>query len=276
MSVRKVFTNGPAPTYKKLLRRNLMDMGVKEERLPKELKDSIVKRSKRGPVGAIVVRDMTGLVQNPALKTVRQFEANTGGKDDIAEKLSAVEDLLNEEQKTLLTLLKRGGKKSLAHLMADAKVEPVSVMGAYAKGCVALGKIQAAIEAHKKLPALIRDLYRHALDQEVVCKVCVGAKEVPSRAGSPNSPHVTCPMCKGSGFDYKSSAHKEFATRQMLEITKQVGREPGSNINVTQQVAVTGPPSGGDFLAKMLEASDKILYERATVVEGEVVPSKSD
>lgn len=246
-------------------------MGQKEADLPPELRDTVVKRSKRGPIGQIVLRNMSGLVTNSALKTVRTFEDNVGGKDEIVEKLSAVEDTLTAEQKNLLVLLKSSTPKGLARLMAETGVEPVSIMNAYAKGCVVLGKVQAAIEAHRNLPALIKDLYRHALDKETVCKVCVGLKEVPFMAGAPHSKKVPCPQCEGTGVSLVSSKHKEFAHRQILEVTKLVN-EKGPMVSVTQQVAVTTGKQSG-FFEKMLDAADGIAFpdQKQRVVDAEVV-----
>ncbi len=253
-------------------------MGTVEDDLPPMLKDSVVAKSKKGPIGQLMVKNMSGIVTNTALKTVRTFEQNVGGKEEIAEKLSAVSDILTPEQKQLLMLLRTSSPKGLARLMAETGVEPVSVMGAYAKGCVVLGKINAAIEAHRNLPNLIKDLYRHALDKETVCKVCVGLKEVPTMAGAPTSKKVKCPQCEGSGVSLVASKHKEFAHRQLLEVTKMVNEKgPGTSVQVTQQVAVTGGRQAG-FFEKMLEAADNIAFpeQKQHIIDAEVVTQEAE
>jgi len=272
-SEQRLFLNGPASDKDKIIRRELMRMGIVEEKLPKQLRDTVVSRSKRGPIGAIVLRNMSGLEKSPALETVRTFEANVGGKEEIAEKLSAVSEQLTDQQRELLVLLRSSTKKSLARLIAETGVEPVSVMAMYANGCVVLGKINAAIEAHRNLPGLIKDLVRHALDKEAICKVCVGLKVVPSKAGSPKSTQVTCPQCDGTGVSLVASKHKEFAHRQLLEVTKLVNEKSGTHVQVTQQVAVTGGQKAG-FFEKMLEAADGIVHpEKAKVIDAEILQS---
>lgn len=253
-------------------------MGQKEEQLPVELRDSIVKKSKRGPIGSLVLHNMSGMKSNAALRTVRTFEANVGGKEEIAEKLAAVQETLNPQQLELLTLLRSSTPKGLGRLMVESGVEPVAIMGAYAKGCVVLGKIQAAIEAHRNLPGLIKDLYRHALDQETVCKVCVGLGEVPYMAGAPTSKKVPCPQCKGSGKGLISSKHKEFAHRQLLEVTKMVNEKGGTHVEVTQQVAVAGGGKQMGFFERMLDTADNITFpeQKQRIIDAEIVTGEAE
>lgn len=252
-------------------------MGTQEKDLPRILRDTVVAKTKSGPIGAITLRNMSGLSPTPATKIVRTFEQNVGGKQEVAEKLMAVEDTLTEAQRALLVLLKSSTSKSLARLMAETGVEPVGVMNAYAKGCVVLGKINAAIEAHRNLPALIKDLYRHALDKESVCKVCVGLKEVPTRAGVPTSAKVVCPQCDGTGVSLVSSKHKEFAHRQILEVTKLVN-EKAPMVQVTQQTAVVTGGRQAGFFEKMLDAADGIAFpdQKQRIVDAEVVEATEE
>lgn len=271
----RFFKNGPAPEYHKIMRTELMEkMGMTEAKLPLALRDTIVKRTKRGPIGALAIRNMSGMVHSPALKIVRTFEKNVGGKEEVAAKLEAVRDQLTPEQLKLLVLLKAPSKKALARLMLDAGAEPVGVMSAFAKGCVVLGKIEAAIEAHKNLPGLIKDLYRHALDQEEVCKICVGLKEVPQRSNAPGGIKVPCPGCDGSGVSLRSSKHKEFAHRQLLEVTKLVERGPAVQVN--QQVAISGGRQMGYF-EKMLDTADNISFpeQKERIIDAEVVVAEA-
>lgn len=264
---------GPAKIKDKLLRRHLIGMGVKEARLPAQLRDTTIKRSRKGPLGAIVVKSMSGIVPNPAHTIVKKFERNiAGGREDIVEKLEAVRPSLNKEQLILLDLLRKPSKKTLSHLMADAQVEPMGVMNAYMRGCVELQKMEALIAAHKELPAVVKDLARHALDKEDVCGVCVGSGMVKGRQNALKETRK-CPLCDGSGKKYTTSDHKEFATTKLLEITKMTTKE-GPAISVTQNVGVK--VNGGvqrGFMERMLETSDKILYpERPPdVVEAEMV-----
>jgi hypothetical protein len=264
--------NGPelSSTHRKLLRKHLQRLGVPEKGMPAPLKDKIVKKTRKGPIGAIVVRDLSGLESNTALRTVRRFEQNIAdGDEDIIEKLEAVRDELKPEQLALLALLKQPHRKSLAHLMADAKAEPTGVMTAYAKGAVLLGKLEAAIQAHKGLPTIVKDLVRHALDSEELCTLCVGAGKVPPKKGALNET-VLCPLCSGAGKTLVASEHKEFAVQKVLEITKQVG-SGGTQVNVSQQVAVAAPQGG--LFEKMMRVSDEILFpaRKKDIIEAEIV-----
>jgi hypothetical protein len=247
--------------------------------MPPELQDKIVKKSKKGPIGALIVRKMSGVENNVAKQQTRQFEQNTAGKADIIEKLEAAdaEKALSDGDRRLLDLLRTSrGSKRLAHLIAEAKTEPLGVMKAYARGCVALGQVQAAIEAHSRLPALAKDIFRHALDQTIVCEKCVGSGKI---AAHKNGESVVmeskiCPPCQGSGVTLKASKHKQWAAKVALEMTGQIKGPGGPTVNVQQNVAVA-PGSAIGFMENILKMSDKILFDPRPsgeeVVEAEVV-----
>lgn len=265
--------DGPASNHDKLLWHQLRKRGMEEKDIPKDLQNLPVKKSKKGPIGAIVVRRMTGLQNNAALRVVKKFEANVGGKEEVLEKLEAVKDTLNKDQLRLLELLRVPGKKSLAHLLADAQVEPASVMGAYARGCVELGKVNAAIEAHRNLPTVIKELYKHALSDKGLCDACAGAGKLHSKATAQEDTKL-CMFCEGTGVK-DSSKLKQFALSKLLDITKQTGTD-GPSVQVTTNVGVKVEGGGkGSVFGKVLAASDEVLYRKqrpADVVEAEIVP----
>lgn len=273
MGYRNEYLGGPASKHLKGLRRDLVRVGVEEKEMPRILQDPVVKRSKKGPIGAIVVRNMSGIEPNTAHKMVKRFEQNiTGGTEDICEKLEAIHDELKPEEIRLLELLRKPHKKTLSHLMAEAGVEPTKIMSAYARGAVYLGKLEAAIAAHAGLPHVIRDLVRHAVDGTGVCMVCVGSGTVRQRVRD-KGPELPCPQCQGNGKSLVSSKHKEFAVQKLLEATKIISKDPLVTVQQNTQINTGG--SGGGFFEKMLEVSDAILYPaKERIVEAEVIKSE--
>ena len=258
----------------KIMRGVLKDMGTEEREMPPVLRDKIVLRSKKGQLGAIKIRRVSGVVDNAASKTLRKFETNVGGKEEIVEKLTAIEPSLTKEQQELLHLMRENPKKGLARMVALSKAEPSSVMTAYARGCIELGKVEASIEAHRNLPGVIKDLVRHAIDQEVLCPNCLGTGGQKARKGALKETQV-CVLCDGDGKSYKISAHKKFAAQKILEATGTVD-SPGAKVQVQQTVGVKVGGSGG-FMERTIALSDEILYGKSSksdqgeVVEAEVV-----
>jgi len=253
---------------------------VSTNSLPKELQNSVVKKSKTDGVGQIVVRRMTGMEQNPALAVVKRFAEAAGGKLDVAEKLEAVEETLSKEERYFLQLLKSDKRKSIAHLMAEAMVRPTKGIEKYATGALALGKMEAVIEVAREQPNIVKDLLRHALDQTDICQTCVGQGMVPGRKGSLKE-NVPCPMCGGRKTKLSVSDHKEFATKQLMTFTKMIEPEKGNTINVQQNVGLK--IGSGSFMEKVLRTSDEVLYGKkgeegessgessSQVIEAEVV-----
>lgn len=267
---------GPATLEDKILWVELVKRGVK--RIPKELQNSVVTRSKKDKLGkSIVVRKMSGLdSSSPAAQIIKKFEQMTEGREDVLEKLEALGDKLSAEEKVLCELMRTAPtQKSLARLVAEAKASPAALLTKYAQGAQALGKVQAAIEIARHQPAVVKDLLRHALDGEGLCDVCVGTGTV-KRSGRPDHTQETepCPACKGKGKTLYSSEHKQFAMTKVLEMGKMVEKEPRQPmVAVQQNVGLVG--AGGNFVEKLLGASDRILYGQkalppAAVIEAEV------
>lgn len=267
--------DGEASIAKRLMWRTLRKMGVDEVDIPEDFKNSIVQKSKKGPIGAIVVRRMTGVEKNSAAKTMRQFAFNVGGKEEVAEKLEAIREDLSKEQLVLLDLLGTPSKRSLTRLVADAQAEPTGVLRAYARGCIELGKVGAAIEAHRNLPAIPKELYKMALDREDVCKVCGGTGTCKGKV-TDRMETIPCPNCGGEKTIIRESAHKEFAINKLLEITK-LTEKGGATVNVNTAIGVkVNGGGGGDFFSRMLKTSDEILYSqrRGDVVDAELIDKK--
>jgi hypothetical protein len=189
--------------------------------------------------------------------------------------LTAVKDDLTKDQLRLLELLEQPNpkKKRMSRLIAEAGVEPVGVMRVYAKGIMELGKVQAAIEAHKDLPALIKDLYAHALSKAGLCEICGGEGKFKRPSGAIKA----CYFCEETGVR-DASELKKFAAEKLLEVTKQIG-EKGPLVAIqNNQVTVN---QKGSVLERIMVASDEVLYKRnnanpaqnpdGNVVEAEVI-----
>jgi len=261
--------DGPAKPEKKILYEALKNQGVEEHEMPEALRNSPVAKSRKGPAGAIVVRRMTGVVDNGASRLMRRFEQNVGGKEEIVEKLEAIPERLNEREKALLNLLRTPTKKGLARLVAEAGAEPTQIMKKFAEGCIELGKVEAAIEAHRNLPSLVKSLYKHALSEYGVCGACGGTGAL-HRKSTDHVETIPCTFCETTGVEAPSKL-KEFATRQLLEVTKSVEKGGGVTVNTAVGVRVDAAGGGASVFEKMMKASDEVLYRRERVVEAEVV-----
>lgn len=265
--------DGPAPTADKILYEGLRDRGLP---IPSALKDKVVAKSRRGPAGAIAVRRMTGVVDNSASRMVRRFEENVGGKEDVAEKLEAIQPKLNEAELQLLSLLRSTTRKGLSRLIAEVGAEPVQVLRKYAEGCIELGKIEAAREAHRNLPGLIKRLYKHALADYGACGACGGTGTL-HRKATDSVETIPCTFCDTTGLEKPSEKLTEFAARQLLEVTKQVGNDKGITVQTAVGVKVEGGGSASvGVFEKLMNAADEVLYRRERVVDAEVVEEPKD
>lgn len=246
---------------------------VRERYIPPFLRNDIVWVTPRDKFGRIAVKRMTGVVPSPANTIVRKFEEVAGGREEILEKLHQLDDKLSPEERHFVSLLETSGKqKGLARLMAEAGVKPSRIMKLYADGAIALGKIQTAIEVSRNQPLVVKDLMRHALDQQGVCQTCVGTGTVKKQKNSTEETQK-CPSCSGSGFRLRSSKHKEYAMEKVLQIGKLV-EKPSSgrpvNVEVQQNVGVA-VGRGGGFVERVLKTSDEVLYGRKRLAEPEVI-----
>lgn len=254
-----------------------------ESELPPDLQNKIVKTSKKDSLGQLKLRRFSGVERDKTAKVIRKFERElTGGKDDIIEKMEALEGKgeLNKEQFAILEVLRKKHNISLERAIVEAGAKPLAVMDAYAKGCVALAKLEAITIAHQGMPAVVRDLCRHAVDGTDICNVCVGAGRVPRRPGADALTEV-CPRCRGEKVIHKAPSEiKEFAVGKILEITKMV-EKGGPVVNVQTNVGVK-VGGGGTVLDRLSLLADEVLYGRGKgsppdgVVEAEVVEGRGE
>ena len=256
---------------RKILRKTLKEAGMTEALLPTTLKDTEILKSRKGKIGAIKVREFSGVVPNAASKLVKKFEHQmTGGRDDIMEKLEANPELPVTVGR-VLDVMRSKPSVSFARAIAEAKADPAVALDAYAKGAMALSKMDVLLSLYKEMPALFKDLMRHAIDAEDVCEICMGLGQVQPRAGI-NKLSAPCPRCKGSGKVLTSSEHKQFAMQKALEMSQMLPQKgPLVAVQQNQQVNVTD--GSGGLLEKMSKMADEVLYHRspAPVVDAEVL-----
>jgi hypothetical protein len=267
--------DGPAPRQDKDLWKELALRNIKRRHIPPFLRNDILHTTKKDPLGRIQVKRMTGTVGGPATQIVRKFEdmlsdhtgENTRARENLEEKLLAVEDKLGEDEHRLIDLLRGGRKnKSLSTVFAEAGVRPSRILKLYAEGAIALGKVHSAIEVSRNQPMVVKDLLRHALDQERVCNTCLGTKLVKRNVNSKEE-NETCPACRGSGTRLVSSKHKPYAMEKVLQIGKLVDApKKGTEVNVNQQVGIAVNTRGGGFMERILKTSDEVLYGRRTAL----------
>lgn len=266
--------DGPASPKDKILWKELKRRGILEEELPKELRDAPVAKSKKGPLGQLVVKNMTGLVRNGTSKIVRRFEQNIGGKEDLVEKLEGLGDDLTKEGRKFLNALIVSGQKSVARVMAETGVDPAKIMKLYMQGCIELGKYEAAILAHENLPAITKEYVKAALSQKGYCDACGGSGKRHSRAGA-HADTEECGFCEGKGMTLESPM-KEAAMGKVLEITKVVGK--GDGISITTNVGVkVEAGKGSSVFERVMAAGDEVLYRKdrtGQVVDAEVIEAE--
>lgn len=241
-------------------------------KIPRCLTDSVIMKSKKGAAGQIIVKRVTGVQGNAASTLVKRFEANVGGKEDVQEKLDAVNESLPEPVKRVLAILKEHPGTRLPRAIAMAGADIAQVMTSYAKGALFLGQVESAIEAQRNMPRVVKDLVGHAIDRDDVCQLCYGTGTVAARKGLLEETQV-CPMCRGDRVTMTSSKHKEFAVQKLLEITKMIERAP--LVNVQQNVGVK-VEAGAGALSKVAALADEILYGKKALppeppIEAEII-----
>lgn len=246
----------------------LIATGVPENKIPDMFVDKEVARSRKGKAGQIVVHSLGGIHKNAAARTAQKFEHElTSGREDIIEKLDAAGNLTQGLER-LRDYLAANPRWSFARAVAESKADLAGAIDAYARGAIALNKLATVVEMYKAMPALLRDIMRHAIDQEVDCPTCFGLGLVKSR---PDAKQLTlkCPSCRGTGKQLTSSDHKVFAIQKALELARVLPeKQPLVAVQQNTQVNVSGEAG---LLEKMSMAADKVLYGKPEVIEAEVI-----
>jgi hypothetical protein len=270
---------GLARRVRRKLRDYLIAEGVSSRGLPEILQDKVIFRSRTGKLGAIVVREFSGVDKNPASRLVKRFENTiTGGKEDIIEHIEAVVDR-PKSMDALVALMKEKPQISFARAIAESKADPAVALDTYAKGVMALKKTEVLLGLYKEMPSIFRDLMRHAIDKETTCDLCLGTRLVQEQAGR-NKLNMECPRCGGSGKLVTTSEHKEFAIQKALEMSEMLPKKgPLVAVQNNQQIN-NNVVDGGGLLERMSRAADAILYnrdkEQAAVIDAEVTDGTTD
>lgn len=257
------------PLYGPTVRKYLVDhLKIPEEEIPNPLKNTILAKSKKGPLGSLTLTKYEGMVTNKPYKAVMEMEKRIGGRDALEEGLTAVEGELSKDVKKVLELLRTNKTHSIARCIAESGAEITKVFDAFGRGMIYLNKLEAVIKAAQGAPGVIRDLLAHAIDREDICKNCVGSGYVPWNSSTGLRPKKPCKMCRGTGKLVTISNHKEFAAKTVLEAAQLLNTGKGTTVNVNQQVGIK-LGQGPTFMERMVRASDKLLYGEVVDVQPE-------
>lgn len=243
---------------RRALNRTLTQRGISEEDLPLQLRDTVAKKSRKGKAGQIVLRSLSGVQKSPAAQLARKLEHEiAGNREDVIEKLQA-SPTAGAGVRQVAALLESNPKFSLARAIVEAGADVAHVLDHYAKGALALKKLETVLTLYREMPNLMRDIMRHAVDSEGTCEICFGeGKVVPKANGKTLS--KPCPRCAGSGKQHTSSPHKEFAANKMLELSGLAPKGSAPMVNVNQAVQVNAG-GGSEVLARLSKAADELLY----------------
>jgi rubrerythrin len=228
----------------------------------------VISRSKPDKLGVITKRAITSLENTVASRVAKRFSELAGGNRAVADHLEALGEKAPKEVQAVARALKlkHNAKKPLAEVIANCGASLLTVMRHYANGAVALAHTEAVIEMHQQLPAVVRDVMRHALDQPGICQQCSGAGKFRRRSIDKKAT-LPCPICKGTGTGLVASPHKEWAAKAVLNATNIT--KPASEVNVAVGVNIQ---AGKGYAERMLDMADRTLYGKDEVVDAEVVP----
>lgn len=235
--------------------------------LPADLRNNVVQRSRKGPLGQVKVKRFTGLVPNSTTRILKKFEQQAGGLSQVGLALAASGATSDSISKVIDMIADPAqGRKGLARIVAAAKADPAVVISMYTKGVLALGHAHTIAEIAKDLPRVGRQLVREALPQKVVCRSCFGAKVIVQRGKE-----YPCRMCDGQGSKEELGPHFEFASRQLFELAGMTQKQGGVNVAVNTQTNVQ--VGGASLLERLTAVSDSIIHNTKDVVEAEVLAS---
>ena len=205
---------------------------------------------------------LSGVQKTGGANLARRLENDISpSREDLIEKLEASGNK-TQSLSRVISILSNQPQYSLARSIAEAGADVAQVLDNYAKGALALKKMETVLEIYKQMPHLMRDLARHAIDKEADCEICLGMGQVTAKANGTTLSRM-CPRCGGSGRGFTSSEHKAFAVQKVLEMSEMLPKKAGIQVNQAVQVNQGGSP-GGDLLSRLSKAADDILYGQAS------------
>ena len=240
--------------------------GSRRERwLPKELKNEVVHRSRKGPMGVVIVRRWSGVDQNYTARALRTFAKNVGDSNEgIAHMLNASPTITKEMRRLADALLDpKNAKRSLAWVVAETGSDAAAVVEHYAKGSVHMKKWESVALAAQDMPRMVREMIRFALPKKGLCRTCLGARKITVRQGRKPATEEVCLTCNGEGWVGELTKEAQFAMERLQEIAQLVEKTP---LVAVQQTNNTVNVDAGRLMERIVGLSDDHL------VEGEVVP----
>lgn len=197
----------------------------------------------------------------PAVKT---FEAVLGGRSALAEELLTSPELTPRIQRVLTLILDpRFDKYPLAYLCEKAGVLPGDLFASFRDATLAKANLLALRVAADKLPGMLAEMMRDAVDREIVCPECQGLRvTTPEPTDAQKNPTPErCRSCFGHGVTILKADRA--VQKIALELTGLLRKNGGITVQQTNQtLQVNDPPvtTGAGGLAQLQQAVSGILF----------------
>ena len=235
--------------------------------LPPEMRNATVFRSKKGPMGQVVVRRWTGVDTNYASRALRTFVKNVGDSNEAIAHTMASNPTVTKEIRRLSDALldPKNSKKSLAWVVAETGTDAAAVVEHYAKGAVHLKKWECVAMAAQDMPRMVREMIRFSLPKKGLCRTCLGARKIVVRNGRKPATEEVCLTCGGEGWTGELSKEALFAMDKLTEISQLIEKK-GPLVAVQQNTTMVSGGNGSRLMEKIVGLSDE-----QDIVDGEVV-----
>lgn len=234
-----------------------------------------------GGLGSLVRGQSLSALPARAAEELNNLEQELGGRLALVTALTYAP--LGRDMRYLLGLLgdPEHERLPLAECCRMGKVLPGQLIEALSKGTELRSRLLATQLIAQRTPAVVAEVMRKAAPYEDSCPHCqgLGSTTPDPTPEEPNPQNVLCKACLGHGrLQYDADG----ASRDLaLEMAGLVGKGGGLNVQVTQQVAVTGGGAGTPLgFERMQEALDDLLYgatqtQTPDIVEGELAPGSA-
>lgn len=208
-------------------------------------------------------------------KAMDQLEAELGGRQTLIGILTLAP--LTPDLRTILGLLADPtfGKYSLATICARSNILPGDLLKQLEGALLLRGRVLAAQQVAKGLPAVAADVMRRAAPYEEACTDCQGTGTITPDPTQkvPNPLPGPCTTCAGGGrLTYAPDLRRQ---ELALEMGRMLPKAQGIQI-LNQQFQPGGAGgAGGGSLEALHRVTDQILYGEVadtTPLDGEVIP----